>query len=196
MAVSTAWLRCPQETRTAISNSRVSMSRRLRERLLRTIMMPALLVAFAFSASLAAAAESETGPKLPRFASLRSDQVNLRVGPGENYPIEWVLTRKEMPVEIIRAFENWRMIRDWQGTEGWVHERMLTGKRAVVIKGGIRALHRQPEVTSPPVARAEPGVVARLLECRADWCRIDAADHAGWVQRADLWGVYPDEVLQ
>ena len=159
-------------------------------------MMPALLAALVFPASLGAAAESETGPKLPRFASLRSDQVNLRVGPGENYPIEWVLTRKEMPVEIIRTFENWRMIRDWQGTEGWVHERMLTGKRAVVIKGGIRTLHRQPEVASPPVARAEPGVVARLLECRADWCRIDAADHAGWVQRGDLWGVYLDEALQ
>ena len=95
---------------------------------------------FVVGAPLAAAAESEAGQKLPRFVSLRSDQVNLRVGPGENYPIEWVLTRKEMPVEIVREFENWRMIRDWQGTEGWVHERMLTGKRAVVVKGGIRTL--------------------------------------------------------
>lgn len=172
------------------------MSRRLRARVLQAIMMPALLAALFLSASLAAAAESESGQKLPRFVSLRSDQVNLRVGPGENYPIEWVLTRKEMPVEILREFENWRKIRDWQGTEGWVHERMLTGKRAVVIKGAVRTLHRQPELASPPVARAEPGVVARLVECRGDWCRIGAADHAGWVQRGDLWGVYPDEVLQ
>jgi SH3-like domain-containing protein len=156
----------------------------------------ALAVAVFLAAPLAPAAENETGQKLPRFVSLRSDQINLRVGPGENYPIEWVLTRKDMPVEIIRQFENWRMIRDWQGTEGWVHERMLTGKRAAVVKGGVRTLHRQPELASPAVARAEPGVVARLLECRGGWCRIDAADHAGWVQRGDLWGVYPDEVLQ
>ena len=149
-----------------------------------------------FVAPVAAAAENDTGQKLPRFVSLRSDQVNLRVGPGDNYPIQWVLTRKEMPVEITKEFENWRMIRDWQGTEGWVHERMLTGKRAVVIKGGIRTLHRQPDVAAPPVAHAEPGVIAKLLECRADWCRIDAADHTGWVQRGDLWGVYPGEVLQ
>ena len=155
-----------------------------------------LLAALIFGASIAAAAENDTGQKLPRFVSLRSDQVNLRVGPGENYPIEWVLTRKEMPVEITKEFENWRLIRDWQGTEGWVHERMLTGKRAVVIKGGIRTLHRQPDVAAPAVARAEPGVIARLLECRADWCRIDAADHTGWVQRGDLWGVYQDEVVQ
>jgi SH3-like domain-containing protein len=152
----------------------------------------ALLVA----ANAVSAAEGEAGPKLPRFVSLRSDQINLRVGPGENYPIEWVLTRKDMPVEIVKEFENWRMIRDWQGTEGWVHERMLTSKRAVIIKGGIRTLHRQPDIASSAVARAEPGVVARLIECRGDWCRIDAADHTGWVQRGDLWGVYPDEVVQ
>ena len=155
-----------------------------------------LFAACLFVAPVAMAAENDTAQKLPRFVSLRSDQVNLRVGPGENYPIQWVLTRKEMPVEITKDFENWRMIRDWQGTEGWVHERMLTGKRAVVIKGGIRTLHRQPDVAAPPVARAEPGVIAKLLECRADWCRVDAADHTGWVQRGDLWGVYPGEVLQ
>jgi SH3-like domain-containing protein len=142
------------------------------------------------------AAETDARQKVPRFVSLRSDQVNLRVGPGENYPIEWVLTHKDMPVEIVKEFENWRMIHDWQGTEGWVHERMLTGKRAVIVKGGIRTIHRQPDVASPAVARAEPGVVARLIECRADWCHIDAADHAGWVQRGDLWGIYPDEVVQ
>jgi SH3-like domain-containing protein len=155
-----------------------------------------LFAACLFVAPVATAAENDTGQKLPRFVSLRSDQVNLRVGPGENYPIQWVLTRKEMPVEITKEFENWRMIRDWQGTEGWVHERMLSGKRAVVIKGGIRTLHRQPDVAALAVARAEPGVIAKLLECRADWCRIDAADHTGWVQRGDLWGVYPGEVLQ
>ena len=159
-------------------------------------LLPLLLAALLFAAAPGWAGENDTGQKLPRFVSLRSDQVNLRVGPGENYPIDWVLTRKEMPVEITKEFENWRMIRDWQGTEGWVHERMLTGKRAVVIKGGIRTLHRQPDVASPAVTRAEPGVVAKLLECRADWCRIDAADHTGWAQRGDLWGVYPDEVVQ
>ena len=151
---------------------------------------------FLLLAPIGRAADNEPAQKLPRFVSLRSDQVNLRVGPGENYPIEWVLTRKDMPVEIVKEFDTWRMIRDWQGTEGWVHEKMLTGKRAVIVKGGIRTLHRQPDVASPAVARAEPGVVARLIECRADWCRIDAADKSGWVQRGDLWGVYPDEVVQ
>jgi SH3-like domain-containing protein len=102
------------------------MSRRQTRLRSAACLLGVLAAAFVVAAP-AAAAEGEAGQKLPRFVSLRSDQVNLRVGPGENYPIEWVLTRKEMPVEIVKEFENWRMIRDWQGTEGWVHERMLTG---------------------------------------------------------------------
>jgi SH3-like domain-containing protein len=156
------------------------------------IVLPA---AFVLAATLASASESEPGARLPRFVSLRSDLVNLRVGPGENYPIQWVLTRKEMPVEIIREFEHWRMIRDWQGTEGWVHQRMVWSKRGVVVKGATRALRRQPDPTSEVVARAEPGVFARLVECRGGWCRIEAAEITGWVQRSEVWGVYPDEVV-
>jgi len=161
-----------------------------------------LVSCFALSAALAVttpsapAGEAQPGEKLPRFVSLRSDQVNLRVGPGENYPIQWVLTRREMPVEIIKEFEHWRMIHDWQGTEGWVHERMVTGKRTVVVKGAVRALHRLPDLASAVVARAEPGVFAHLIECRSAWCRIEADDLTGWVQRNEVWGVYPDEAVQ
>src|SRR5438128_8966612 len=152
MAVSSAWRQVPQRAGSAISNSGGGMSRRQTRRRFAARLLGVLMTAFVVAAPPVAAAESEAGQKLPRFVSLRSDQVNLRVGPGENYPIEWVLTRKDMPVEIIRQFENWRMIRDWQGTEGWVHERMVAGKRAVVVKGGIRTLHRQADPASPAVA--------------------------------------------
>src|SRR5260370_26814578 len=170
----------------AISNSRGGMSRRETRHRSASGLLGVLATAFVIAAPPAAAAEGEVGQRLPRFVSLRSDQVNLRVGPGENYPIEWVLTRKEMPVEIVKEFENWRMIRDWQGTEGWVHERMLTGKRAVVVKGGIRTLHRQPDPASPAVARAQPGAIARLLERPATSCRLPAPHPARWGQPGDL----------
>ncbi|MBS0541279.1 MAG: hypothetical protein JSR47_21120, partial [Proteobacteria bacterium] len=60
-----------------------------------------------------------SGLPLPRFASLRSDLVNVRAGPGTRYPIEWVFKHKLMPVEIIAEYENYRKIRDWQGAGGW-----------------------------------------------------------------------------
>ena len=149
------------------------------------------------TATPAPAAEDEAnGPKIPRFVSLDADKVNLRTGPGSRYPIDWVLTRRDMPVEIISQFENWRRIREWDGTTGWVQQNLLTGKRHfVVAKGDSRPVHREPDPASTLVARAEPGVIGRLTECRAAWCRIETASVSGWMRRADLWGVYPDEKL-
>jgi SH3-like domain-containing protein len=140
------------------------------------------------------AADPDPALKVPRFVSLHADRVNLRTGPGRQYPIEWVLTKKDMPVEVIAQFEHWRRIRDWDGTIGWVQEHMVTGRRSVVVaKGGVRPVYQQPDPASPEVARAEPGVLARLVECRAALCRIETSEISGWMRRGDLWGVYPDE---
>ena len=68
-------------------------------------------------ARLSLAAEGEASLPVPRFVSLHADKVNLRTGPGDRYPIEWVLTRKEMPVEITGQLEHWRRIRDWEGAD-------------------------------------------------------------------------------
>ena len=145
--------------------------------------------------SFAASADGEASLPVPRFVSLHADRVNLRTGPGDRYPIEWVLTRKEMPVEITGQLEHWRRIRDWEGTSGWVHERMLTGKRAIIVKGGVRPVLRQPDPAAPVIAWAEPGVVGRLLECRGAWCKVETSEVTGWMRRGDVWGVYPEETV-
>jgi SH3-like domain-containing protein len=144
------------------------------------------------AASLAVGAEEKT----PRFASLRADLVNLRTGPGERYPIEWVYQRKGLPVEVTAEYDVWRKVRDSDGTEGWVHQRMLAAARNVVVKGALRTLRADPGPDAAAVARAEPGVIAHLLECRGAWCRLEAQGVKGWLQRADVWGVLPNETVQ
>jgi len=159
---------------------------------LRTRLRLAAAVILVLIAPLAGAAEKQ----LPRFVTLRADEVNLRTGPGERYPIDWVLVRKGLPVEIVEEFDVWRKIRDFQGSEGWVHQRMLTGARNVQVEGAVRILHVEPDAASPAAARAEAGVIARLIECRGPWCRIEAQGIKGWIKRDEVWGVYPDETVQ
>jgi SH3-like domain-containing protein len=154
----------------------------------------ALPILLAMVANPVAAAEKNL--PVPRFVTLRSEQVNVRTGPGERYPIEWVFSRKDLPVEIVAEFDIWRKIRDAEGTEGWVHQRMLSGKRSVIVEGAVRALHRKPSESADVVARAEPGVVAKLLECDPQWCRVEASGVSGWLKRDEIWGVYPSEVVQ
>jgi SH3-like domain-containing protein len=172
-----------------------NMARARYARTVIAIASAAVLFASGMRLPIATAAEGEASLPVPRFVTLHADKVNLRTGPGDRYPIEWVFTRKEMPVEITGQLEHWRRIRDWEGTSGWVHERMLTGKRAVIVKGGVRPLFQRPEPGAAVVARAEPGVIGRLIECRDVWCKIEAGDVAGWMRRSDVWGVYPQETV-
>jgi SH3-like domain-containing protein len=141
-------------------------------------------------------AQARDANALPRYFSLRADEVNLRTGPGVRYPVEWVIRKRNLPVEVVAEFETWRRIRDIEGTEGWVHQSMLSTRRTALVVGEIRTLLARPDVESPPVARVEPGVVAMLDECRDQWCRLDAAGYRGWLKRSEFWGVYPGENLR
>lgn len=133
---------------------------------------------------------------LPRFASLRSAEVNLRTGPGVQYPIDWRFVRQALPVEIIAEFESWREIRDSQGTRGWVHQSMLSGKRTALVQGQVRVIRRRPEPDAPVIAQLEPGVIGQLMECQVEWCRIDVGGLRGWLSRSDFFGTYPQEALK
>jgi SH3-like domain-containing protein len=153
-----------------------------------------VLLAGLAAGGLAPATGAEINLPVPRFVSLRSDEVNVRTGPGVRYPIDWVFVRKTMPVEVLAEVDTWRKIRSLDGTEGWVHQSMLTGRRtAVVIGSQTRTLYKRNDAATATVALLEPGVIAGLLECRDAWCRIEAGGQKGWLPRDQIWGVLPSE---
>lgn len=144
---------------------------------------------------------SVTGLPLPRFAALRSDEVNMRSGPGTRFPIEWTYQRRELPVEIVREFELWRRIRDPEGTEGWVHQSTLMGRRSFMVRGAPGsevALRRRGEEQAAPVARLRPGVVGRLRQCETSnaWCEAQVGEYRGFIRRAEIWGVNATEEVK
>jgi len=137
-----------------------------------------------------------TGLPLPRFVTLRADEVNLRTGPGTRYPIDWVYRRRGLPVEIVDEFDTWRRIRDWQGTEGWVHQSMVQGQRGILVTGKRHTLRRRPEPGSPGVAMVDAGVIGVLDRCQGDWCEVTAGGFTGWLERDAFYGLYPGEKLE
>ncbi|MBU8540585.1 SH3 domain-containing protein [Falsiroseomonas tokyonensis] len=145
---------------------------------------------------------SVTGLALPRFAALRSDEVNMRVGPSTSYPIEWTFQRRDLPVQIIGEFQLWRRIRDADGAEGWVHSSTLAGRRTALVRPAPTApeatLRRRPEDSASAVARLRPGVIGRIRECEAGapWCEIQVAGHRGYLRRTEIWGVGLEEEIK
>jgi SH3-like domain-containing protein len=140
---------------------------------------------------------SVTGFPLPRWASLRSDEVNLRSGPGTRYPIEWQYHRRDLPVKIEREFEVWRLVEDQDGVKGWVHQATLTGRRSFVVVGAERTLRSAARDDAPSVARLKPGVVGRFRSCEANasWCEVQVSDYRGWLKRDDVWGTASGEAI-
>lgn len=138
---------------------------------------------------------SVTGNPLPRWAALRSDDVNLRVGPGTRYPIQWQYHRRDLPVQILRENDVWRLIEDQDGVKGWVHQATLVGHRGFAVKGAEVTLRRAASDDAAPVAHLKPGVVGRLRSCEAGsaWCEVQVGDYKGWLKREQFYGSNPGE---
>ncbi len=135
----------------------------------------------------------ESGLPVPRFVSLATDKANLRTGPGGRYPILWVYVRRNLPLEVTAEYGVWRRVRDIDGAVGWMHGRLLSGRRSAIVTGSIRVLRARPEVTARPLLRLQPGVLAEALECERAWCRIKVRGKKGWLRRESLWGTYAGE---
>jgi SH3-like domain-containing protein len=138
-----------------------------------------------------------SGLPVPRFVSLRTEPVNLRSGPGLRYPVEWVYRRRHLPVEVVAEFDTWRRIRDPDGTEGWVHQTMITGRRTGIVRG-TQPLQRTDGDDSNPIAILSAGVVINVQRCPANspFCRVEVNGLQGWLRRDRFWGVYPNEVVE
>ena len=138
-----------------------------------------------------------SGLPVPRFVSLKSSKVNVRVGPGEDYGVAWVFVKPGLPIEVIQEFDNWRRIRDSDGQVGWVFQSLLSGKRTAVIapwaSDGPRPVRDRAAAAAEVTAYLEPGVMATVDRCRGGWCRISGDRFVGWIQQEQLWGVYPNE---
>ncbi|WP_264050521.1 SH3 domain-containing protein [Methylobacterium flocculans] len=183
---------------------------------------PALLLTAALTAGTlsggpagaapAPAADVALGPvtklPLPRYASLKTDRVNLREGPSKDHRTLWVFQRAGLPIEIVAEFETWRRIRDSEGTEGWVLHSLLSGRRTAIVaapRGGDKApvpLLAKADPTSGEEARLQAGVIGSVKSCTGTWCRIVVAqpqkrgDVDGYIRQDRLWGVYPNEKVE
>ncbi|MEZ5773206.1 MAG: SH3 domain-containing protein [Hyphomicrobiaceae bacterium] len=168
------------------------------------------MLALASSPLRAEDVANPSGLPLPRFVSLKSDRVNVRKGPGTNYPIAWVFSRAGLPVEVIREFENWRQIRDSEGAEGWVLQNLLSGRRTALVmpwemQEAIKAkaeslptaeVHDAPATDARVTALVEAGALASVVSCDKTWCLVSISEQRGYVEQTRLWGVYPAEELR
>lgn len=169
------------------------------------------IAVLALNAGIASAQENGgrkgTGLPVPRYVSLKTDRVNLREGPSKDHRTAWVFQRAGLPVEIVAEYENWRRIRDSEGTEGWVLHSLLSGRRTALVLPWAKDKTEQIPLLSEKedhagiAARMQPNVIVNVKNCDGTWCRVavpisGARDNDGYVRQEKLWGVYPGEKVE
>ena len=96
--------------------------------------------------------------------------------------------------------QNWRRVRDVEGTEGWVYHSRLSSRRTALVapwsKEPTLPLQAGDNDGSGVVARLQPSVLATVEGCNGRWCRISGEGYRGWMKQDQLWGVYPGEAVK
>lgn len=146
------------------------------------------------------ATEEGRGPvtnlPMPRYVSLKTGEANVRRGPSLSHRIDWIFTRRDMPLQIVAEYGHWRRVIDRDGQGGWVHYSMLSGSRTVIVDLDMLAIHTRPGDDMPVTAMLQAGVIADLGPCEPDWCRIEAGGYKGWAPKTALWGVDAAELRE
>ncbi len=158
------------------------------------------LLAGLLGAAPAPAQAVERGPvtnlPLPRYVSLKASEGNARRGPDQSHRIDWVFTRRDIPLRVTAEFEHWRRVEDVDGEGGWMHHALLSGLRTVIVQTDMTQLFSRPDGIGTPTALLERGVIARLRECQRDWCRVEVEGARGWTEKRHLWGVEVEDEFE
>jgi len=145
------------------------------------------------AAAVPAAAQDK---KPPYWASIASGQAMTHTGPGRNYPNVWLYQRRDLPVRVVKKYENWRLIQDPDGAQGWMLVTMLSDRRTAIVKPGEpRPIRVGAYDGAKPQYKAEPGVVGRVSKCDEGWCKIEIGNRKGYIRTSDIWGVSENEVV-
>lgn len=126
---------------------------------------------------------------MPYWASIKTEKLRMRAGPGQDFPIRWIYKRHGLPLKVVRVHEGWRLVRDPDGAEGWVSQNLLSKARGAIVVGeGLAEIRSGPSDGASIRWRAEPGVVGQLGDCDAGWCEFNAGGRSGHVRADRLWG--------
>ncbi len=124
------------------------------------------------------------------FRSVGDQPAILYDAPSVKARKQFILSR-QYPVEVVVVVQGFSKVRDAAGGFAWVESRLLTDKRAVLVRAASAEVRAAPDEKSALVFQAQKDVVLELLEPPATgWARVRHSDgRSGYARLKELWGV-------
>ena len=123
-----------------------------------------------------------------KFLSLKKNKVNVRYGPGFDFPVKYIYKKINLPIKQIDKKENFRRIIDYKKNSGWIHISQLKKANSVIVIED-KILFKKPTIFSEPLANIKKGRLLIIKKCEKDWCKIESENFKGWVDKKNLWGM-------
>ena len=121
------------------------------------------------------------------FLMLKNKKVNVRYGPGFDYPVKYIYKKIQLPLKVIDKKENFRRIIDHKNNSGWIHfSQLRKAKSFIVLKKKI--IFKKPSKFSKPIAKIEKGRLLIIKKCDIQWCKIQTEEFIGWIDIKNVWG--------
>ncbi len=121
------------------------------------------------------------------YLMLKNSKVNVRIGPGLDYPVKFIYKKKYLPVKVIDKNENFRKVIDYKKNSGWIHISQLKKINSVIVLSN-RILFKKPTSNSKPIANIESGKLFFLEKCKKNWCQVSSQNYSGWIHMDNVWG--------
>ncbi len=122
-----------------------------------------------------------------QFLSLKNNKVNVRYGPGLDYPIKYIYKKKFFPVKVIDKKGNFRRIIDHKKNSGWIHKIMLIKSKSLITTSE-KILFKKPSLFSKPIIKIKSGRLLIVKKCIDNWCEINTDVYTGWIKDDNIWG--------
>ena len=123
------------------------------------------------------------------YLLLKNNKVNVRYGPGFDYPIKFIYKKKNLPIRVIDKKEHFRRIIDFKNNSGWIHTSQLKkGEAFILLEDQI--LFKKPTKYSKPVLKIAKGRLLVVKKCKETWCRVKTENYTGWIKSEKVWGTF------
>ena len=146
--------------------------------------MQKLIVLFTF---ITLFCPSVIADEIKYFVMLKNSKVNVRYGPGFDYPIKYVYKKKYLPIKVIDKKENFRRIIDQKKNSGWIHVSQLKKANSIIILED-KILFLKPSIFSKPISLIKEGRLLLIKKCNNQWCRVKSGNYLGWIITDNVWG--------
>ncbi len=120
--------------------------------------------------------------------SVKKDGVNVRTGPGTNYPVYMELF-KGYPLKVLEKKGDWLKVSDFENDKGWIFSSLVKPGSTVIVKAKQSInMRSKPSTDAAIVANVDRGVVLTKVSSKGKWIKVrHDQGTTGWIYSPLLW---------